>query len=118
MPSRQRRLLDVPHEYDNYAGRGSLSKISAACRARMLFMALFADVLDHVEWKSGFRCDGLAMSVYNIIAVAMVGICTGVFNGLLAKTGYTAPEIINGVTTAAEQSAAVKHAITFWICRA
>ena len=78
-----------------------------------VFMALFADVLDHVEWKSGFRCDGLAMSVYNIIAVAMVGICTGVFNGLLAKTGYTAPEIINGVTTAAEQSAAVKHAITF-----
>lgn len=78
-----------------------------------VFMALFADVLDHVEWKSGFRCDGLAMSVYNIIAVAMVGICTGVFNGLLAKTGYTAPEIINDVTTAAEQSAAVKHAITF-----
>ena len=78
-----------------------------------VFMALFADVLDHVEWKSGFRCDGLAMSVYNIIAVAMVGICTGVFNGLLAKTDYTAPEIINGVTTAAEQSAAVKHAITF-----
>ena len=56
-----------------------------------VFMALFADVLDHVEWKSGFRCDGIAMSVYNIIAVAMVGICTGVFNGLLAGAGYVAP---------------------------
>ena len=78
-----------------------------------VFMALFADVLDHVEWKTGFRCDGIAMSVYNIIAVAMIGVCTGVFNGLLARSGYLAPEIVNGVTIAAEQTAAVKGAITF-----
>ena len=78
-----------------------------------VFMALFADVLDHVEWKSGFRCDGVAMSVYNIISVAMVGICTGIFNGLLAKSGYIAPEIVDGVTVAAEQTAAVKGTITF-----
>ena len=78
-----------------------------------VFMALFADVLDHLEWKTGFRSDGLAMSVYNIIAVAMVGICTGVFNGLLSNAGYIAPEIVNGVTVAAEQSATVKGAITF-----
>ncbi len=78
-----------------------------------VFMALFADVLDHVEWKSSFRCDGIAMSVYNIIAVAMIGVCTGVFNGLLAKSGYLAPQIVNGVTVAAEQTAAVKSAITF-----
>jgi len=32
-----------------------------------IFMALFADTLDHIEWKAGFRCDGIAMSVYNII---------------------------------------------------
>ena len=78
-----------------------------------VFMALFADVLDHVEWKYRFRCDGIAMSVYNIISVAMVGICTGVFNGLLARSGYIAPEIVNGATVAAEQTAAVKGAITF-----
>ena len=78
-----------------------------------VFMALFADVLDHLEWKNGFRSDGVAMSVYNIIAVAMVGICTGVFNGLLGSAGYIAPEIANGVTVAAEQSAAVKGVITF-----
>ena len=78
-----------------------------------VFMALFADVLDHVEWKTGFRCDGIAMSVYNIIAVAMVGICTGIFNGLIARTGYVAPSIIDGVTVAAEQSQAVKNAFTF-----
>lgn len=78
-----------------------------------VFMALFADVLDHMEWKTGFRSDGIAMSVYNIIAVAMVGICTGIFNGMLASAGYVAPEIVNGVTAADAQSEAVKSVITF-----
>lgn len=78
-----------------------------------VFMALFADVLDHLEWKTGFRSDGVAMSVYNIIAVAMVGICTGIFNGLIAKAGYVAPSIVNGVTVAAEQTRAVKNVFTF-----
>lgn len=56
-----------------------------------VFMALFADVLDHIEWKHNFRCDGIAMSIYNTIAVASVGICTGVFNLILSKAGYVAP---------------------------
>ena len=47
-----------------------------------VFMALFADVLDHLEWKNNFRCDGIAMSIYNIIAVTSVGIVTGLFNML------------------------------------
>ena len=78
-----------------------------------VFMAMFADVLDHMEWKCRFRCDGIAMSIYNIISVAMVGVCTGIFNGLLAKTGYIAPDIVDGITVAAEQTDAVKSAITF-----
>lgn len=78
-----------------------------------VFMALFADVLDHIEWKSGIRCDGVSMSIYNILAVSSVGIVTGIFNGLLSKTGYVAPEVINGITTAAEQSEATKSFITF-----
>ena len=53
------------------------------------------------------------MSMYNIIAVAMVGICTGVFNGFLGHAGYIAPEIVNGVTVAAAQSETVKSVITF-----
>ncbi len=56
-----------------------------------VFMALFADCLDHLEWKTDKRIDGTAMSIYNIIAVAMVGIMTGVFNWLLARAGYLAP---------------------------
>lgn len=78
-----------------------------------VFMALFADVLDHMEWKTGFRSDGIAMSVYNIIAVAMVGICTGIFNGMLSSAGYIAPEIVEGATVAVAQTASVKGVITF-----
>ena len=78
-----------------------------------VFMALFADVLDHLEYKNKFRCDGIAMSIYNIIAVTSVGIVTGLFNLLLSKSGYIAPSLINGETVAAVQSAATKNAITF-----
>ena len=79
-----------------------------------VFMALFADTLDHLEWKSGIRCDGISMSVYNIIAVAMVGIVTGIFNGLLAGAGYVAPVIDElGNTVAMAQPEAVNKVITF-----
>lgn len=79
-----------------------------------VFMALFADGLDHVEWKSGIRCDGTAMSIYNIIAVTMVGICTGIFNALLANAGYIAPpENWQAGMELAAQPAAVQGIITF-----
>jgi GPH family glycoside/pentoside/hexuronide:cation symporter len=71
-----------------------------------VFMALFADCLDHVEWKTGIRADGTAMSIYNIIAVAMVGIMTGVFNSLLAGAGYIAPITAESVEEAASALAA------------
>ena len=78
-----------------------------------VFMALFADTLDHLEWKSGIRCDGVAMSVYNVIACALIGIVTGIFNGLLGNSGYIAPkfdELGNILTT---QPDAAKDFITF-----
>lgn len=79
-----------------------------------VFMALFADTLDHVEWKTGIRCDGTAMSIYNIIAVAMVGICTGLFNWMLASSGYIAPiSDAAGKTIAAAQPDGVRSAIIF-----
>ena len=78
-----------------------------------VFMALFADCLDHLEWKSGFRCDGTAMSVYNILATAIIGVSTSIFNALLSKSGYVAPEIQNGVTVAFTQTQQVKDVITF-----
>lgn len=77
-----------------------------------VFMALFADELDHIEWKSGIRCDGLAMSIISIITVALTGICTGVFNGMLSASGYLAPEFVDGVCTTVQPDAA-KNVITF-----
>ena len=78
-----------------------------------VFMALFADGLDHLEWKSGVRSDGVAMSVYNILAVATIGVATSLFNALISKAGYVAPKLVDGVTVAAEQTQAVKNMITF-----
>lgn len=79
-----------------------------------VFMALFADNLDNLEWKSGIRCDGITMSVYNIIAVSGLGIFTGIFNMLLARSGYVAPTInALGETIAVMQSDAVRQVIIF-----
>ncbi len=71
-----------------------------------VFMALFADCLDHLEWKKDIRMDGAAMSIYNIIAVAMVGIMTGVFNWMLANAGYIAPVTAGSAAEAASTLAA------------
>lgn len=57
-----------------------------------VFMALFADALDHLEWKNGFRADGVAMSVYSVIVTAAAGLVTGIFNGSLSAAGYLAPQ--------------------------
>ena len=74
-----------------------------------VFMALFADCLDHLEWKSDLRVDGAAMSIYNIIAVTMIGFMTGVFNWMLSKAGYIAP-----ITASGAEDAAAKLASNGW----
>lgn len=93
---------------------GQFIKCIGGLPCAYVFMALFADALDHIEWKSGLRCDGTAMSVYNIIAVAMVGVCTGLFNWMLASAGYAAPAMdAMGNTVAVVQSETVRQAIIF-----
>lgn len=79
-----------------------------------VMMALFADVLDHLEAKNGYRCDGLSMSLYSVITVATFGIITAIFNGLISMSGYAAPEVIGGITAAAEQNDATMG--VFIIC--
>ena len=79
-----------------------------------VFMALFADCLDHLEWKTGLRVDGGAMSIYGIISMTMAGVMTGVFNWMLAKAGYMAPTMDElGNTIAYAQPANVSWVITF-----
>lgn len=92
---------------------GQFIKNMGGLPSSYIFMALFADGLDHIEWKSGIRCDGTAMSIYNIIAVAIVGVATSIFNALLSGAGYIPPELVEGVTVAATQPSAVTNMITF-----
>ncbi|SDZ57248.1 glycoside/pentoside/hexuronide:cation symporter, GPH family [Evansella caseinilytica] len=92
---------------------GQFIKNIGALPSAYVFMALFADTLDHIEWKAGFRCDGIAMSIYNIIAVTMIGICAGVFNSLLSYSGYVAPYYDQAGELIFAQAEAVPKAITF-----
>jgi len=78
-----------------------------------VLMALFADVLDHIEWRFHFRCDGLSASLLTIIMTIAAGVANGVFNMMLAKCGYIAPEFVNGETVAAVQNAATQNWFTF-----
>ena len=77
-----------------------------------VFAALLADVLDHMEWKCGYRVDGLSASANTIIVTVCMGLSSGVFNLLLSASGYVAPELVNGQTVAAVQNAATQNAIT------
>ena len=81
-----------------------------------VFMALFADVLDHLEWKTRFRCDGMAMSIYSIIFTITAGLATGIFNLGLSLSGYVAPIFDAGLNTtiAVEQSASTQNTISFF----
>lgn len=81
-----------------------------------VFMALFADVLDHIEWKYCFRCDGLSTSIYTIIATVCVGVASGIMNLCLAKTGYAAPvfDEVTKVTTGFAQNAATQNVFIFF----
>lgn len=78
-----------------------------------ILMAIFADILDNCEWKNGFRTDGLAMSIFGIISTCIIGVCTGIFNGMLSSTGYIQPYYDELGNLIANQSNAVKDIITF-----
>ena len=81
-----------------------------------VFAALFADVLDHIEWKHDFRVDGLSASIYSIIATVCAGVASGVMNLCMARSGYVAPELdkATGVTTGFVQNAATQGVFTFF----
>lgn len=78
-----------------------------------VFMALFADVLDHLEWKQGFRCDGIAMSIYSTIGVVLSGISLGIINTVLNATGYVKPftATADTLTSVVEQISGLGYSI-------
>ena len=95
-----------PHSYVFVLG-GQFIKNIGGLPSAYVFMALFADCLDHIEWKSGIRVDGA-------IAVAIVGVATGIFNLMLSMSGYIAPTMdVTGNAIAATQPDSVISMITF-----
>lgn len=76
-----------------------------------VFAALMADVLDHMEWKCGHRVDGFSASMQSVILTVCAGLSNGLFNLLLSRSGYVAPELVDGKTVAAVQNAATQNVI-------
>lgn len=80
---------------------------SPAC---YVILAMIADVIDHIEFKSGIRTDGLTMSIYSSLMVAATPIGNSLFMAMLGAAGYDA--------SAVAQTAAVQNTISvnyIWI---
>lgn len=67
---------------------GVALKCLGSAPACYMILALLADVIDHVEYKSHIRTDGLTMSIYSSIMVAGTPICNAIFSALLNMSGY------------------------------
>lgn len=61
--------------------------------------AQLAEALDHIEWKNGFRADGISASVYSIAITVCAGIAQTILLAGINGMGYIAPtsaeEVIN-----------------------
>lgn len=89
---------------------GVALKCLGSAPACYLILAMLADVIDHIEFKSGIRTDGLTMSIYSSIMVAGTPICNAIFSGMLNAVGYDQSADV-ALGTAA-QSAAVQSMIS------
>ncbi len=63
-----------------------------------------------------FRCDGMSASAYSIIATICAGFANGIFNLMLARSGYVAPVFDEAAkqTIASLQNAATQNVFTFF----
>lgn len=89
---------------------GVAIKCLGSAPACYLILAMLADVIDHIEYKSGIRTDGLTMSIYSSIMVAATPICNSIFSAILGASGYDqAADVALGT---AAQAAGAQQAIT------
>ena len=95
---------------------GVALKCLGSAPAAYLILAMLADVIDHIEFTSGIRTDGLTMSIYSSIMVAATPICNAIFSAILNGSGYDqGADVALGT---AGQTAAAQGAITvsyIWI---
>ena len=95
---------------------GVAIKCLGSAPACYLILAMLADVIDHIEFISGIRTDGLTMSIYSSLMVAATPICNAIFSAILSGSGYDqSADVILGT---AGQTMATQNAITIsyiWI---
>lgn len=70
---------------------GALAVKSCGMLPTYLVVAFMAEAMDHVEWRSGFRCDGLTATFANVSVTVMAGLTASIFNFGLNLTGYIPP---------------------------
>ncbi|MCH5162334.1 MAG: MFS transporter [Clostridiales bacterium] len=61
---------------------GVALKSFGSAPACYMILALIADVLDHIEAKNGYRCDGFTMSIYSSLMAASTPVAQGIFNAI------------------------------------
>lgn len=81
------------------------------------FMSFLGDAIDHVEWKTGIRCDGATGALVGFATAISAGVGQGLYNLGLMLSGYTTPEKIGetaeGIALYADQPAAATDWINF-----
>jgi Na+/melibiose symporter-like transporter len=78
---------------------GQFIKNAGAIPCVYIWMSLVADVLDHLEWKAGFRCDGITVSINTIFALFMPILGNAIINLLLGNYGYVKPDANSATQT-------------------
>lgn len=54
--------------------------------------SLLAEALDHVEWQSGFRVDGVSASISSVMQTVVMGLCQTLLLAGINAFGYIVPE--------------------------
>jgi GPH family glycoside/pentoside/hexuronide:cation symporter len=81
---------------------GQFIKNAGAIPCVYIWMSLVTDVLDHLEWKAGFRCDGITVGINSIFALFMPILGNAIINLLLGNYGYIVP--VEGQATQTAQN--------------
>ena len=89
---------------------GVALKCLGSAPACYLILAMLADVIDHIEFTSNIRTDGLTISVYSTLMVAGTPICNAIFSGILGVSGYN--QSADVALNTMGQSAAAQTAIS------
>lgn len=90
---------------------GVALKCLGSAPACYLILAMLADVIDHIEYRTGLRTDGLTMSIYSSLMVAGTPVCNAILSAMLAVSGYD--QTANVALGTAAQSVAVQGTIRF-----